>query len=1130
LVSLGVFIFLLIAGTNLVLKGVVVSSLENALNRRVSMGSLWLNPFTGTLSSHDVTIWNKDEEPVLSLKSIEINTDPLKLFARKLSISGVHLTEPTLNLIYLGNNSKSKEQISPQTGKVEPTASSQGFIKEVEVHNIAVERLTFIRPKGILKSLNTITLKVPDFTYENNQLDLSANLNILGSGLVDVKIKVNTETGALDTSLVSQGFYFDNTFSSNEKNDLKLSGNLKGNIFIDGNYLQKEFQVRGNATGSKVLAQDKKGNQLMNSEHISIDLESLTFPEMSLDLKKLEIEDTQSNLSILSEKKEIPISNKTQEIKPLPEEEQRSLPKNIVIDEIIVKRSALTYGDLVFTDIDLNLKDLSNVPGNKASTAVSFTFNDSIDFSSQSLVEVLDYSTDFNPLKSIILKGNFILNTPSLELPDSVKKELPYEAEIKKIKLKGDYSFSYPNVILKSDISTENIRLIGKEENPHNILLKSLYGNCSLAYNLDDHSYSLSGPLNFKDFNIKNKIGQDFFYGDLAVELGSFTKKKVSFDSVIFNGFFLDLNTNITPEKSKFSPTEKTISRESKLPSKEEGIEIIIDNLKLRKGKVVTKDLSFVKIYLDGDNISNKKINSNFVINTLINDSASLKGSLNVKTDDMNDFSDLRAKGNISISNLDLKILTPYIKTLPYEMRGIVNYSSFLDYSKDNINSKGDFSGINLYIDKTDSMAISMKSVRSKLNFKLSKGGIILSNSTFSLLNFHGETKDETKITLAKGDIVVKKYSPKTINFTSIALTSPLIDLKEAPQKADGLNASSKGSSEQKKEKSLPIISASKIKVTNGKVIYRGLKKTSVYDNIKFSSANFTTQKNKKFPIDASLSLAGIEKIELKGNLSLKENWDFSPQTIAFKGTLNVTKLNIPTFNNLLKKSLPNEFDGGILSSKGRVDLRGGQLNSDHDITLSKVDLGKTTGYNREIPLESVVKVLSDKYGNIRITLPVTGDLTNPKLGVSTIVTSSLMSGLIKTAKSPTTIISKILTLENDEIKTIYFQYLSGKPSKLETDKLYEIINILTEHPKFVVTFTLYTNKNIEKSLAATKSITGILSGQSMDPEKILENLMEERRKYILDFFLNKVSSQRVEVKISKDSKSLPQAEVDFKE
>ena len=1118
LVSLGVFIFLLIAGTNLVLKGVVVSSLENALSRRVSMGSLWLNPFTGTLSSHDVIIWDEDEEPVLSLKSIEINTDPLKLFARKLSISGVLLTEPTLNLIYLGNNSKSKKQISPQTGEVEATASSQGFIKEVEVQNIAIERLTFIRPKGILKSLNTITLKVPDFTYENNQLDLSANLNILGSGLVDIKIKVNTETGALDTSLVSQGFYFDNTFSSNEKNDLKLSGNLKGNIFIRGNYLKKEFQVRGNATGSKVLAQDKKGNQLMNSEHISIDLESLTFPEMSLDLKKLEIEDTQSNLSVLQEKKGVPVSNKKQEVKPLPEEVQRSLPKNIIIDEIIVKRSALTYGDLVFTDIDLNLKDLSNVPGNKASTAISFTFNDSIDFSSQSLIEVLDHSTEFNPLKLLILNGNFILNTPSLELPDSVKKELPYEAEIEKIKLKGDYSFSYPNVILKSDISTENLRLIGKEENPHNILLKSLYGNCSLNYNLDDHSYSLSGPLNFKDFNIKNKIGQDFFYGDLAVELGSFNKSKVSFDSVIFNGFFLDLNTNITSEKSKSSHIEERISRGSKLPSKEESIEIIIDNLKLRKGKVLTKDLSFVNIYLDGDNISNKKINSNFVINTLINDSASLKGSLNVKADDVNDFSDLRAKGNISISNLDLKILTPYIKTLPYEMRGIVNYSSFLDYSKDNINSRGDFSGINLYIDKTDSMAISMKSIRSKLNFKLNKEGIILSNSTFSLLNLHGETKDETKITLAKGDLVVKKYSPKTINFTSIALTSPVIDFKKSPKKV----GSSGGSTKQKKVKPLPIISASKIKIKNGKFIYRDLKKTSVYENIGFSAANFTTQKNKKFPIDASLSLAGIEKIELKGNLSLKENWDFSPQTIAFNGTLNVTKLNIPTFNNLLKRSLPNEFDGGILSSKGRVDLRGGQLNSDHDITVSKVDLGKTTGYNREIPLGSVVKVLSDKYGNIRIT--------NPELGVSTIVTSSLMSGLIKAARSPKTIISKIITLQNDEIKTIYFQYLSGKPNKLETNKLYEIINILTENPKFVVTFTLYTNKNIEKSLITTKSITGIFSGQSMDPEKVFENLMEERRKYILDFFLDSVSSQRIEVKISKDNKSLPQAKVDFKE
>ncbi|MEI6856023.1 DUF748 domain-containing protein [Psychrilyobacter sp.] len=202
-----------------------------------------------------------------------------------------------------------------------------------------------------------------------------------------------------------------------------------------------------------------------------------------------------------------------------------------------------------------------------------------------------------------------------------------------------------------------------------------------------------------------------------------------------------------------------------------------------------------------------------------------------------------------------------------------------------------------------------------------------------------------------------------------MSLTSPLIDLRRSPKGAVGTT----DSNEQKKEKSLPIISASKIKVKNGKVIYRELKKTSVYENIGFSAANFTTQKNKRSSIDTGLSLAGIKKVELKGKLTLMEDWDFSPQTITFSGTFNVTKFNIPTFNNILEKSLPNEFDGGLLSSRGRVDLRAGQLNSEHDITISKVDLGKTTGYSREIPLGSIIKVLSDKYGNIRITLPVTG-------------------------------------------------------------------------------------------------------------------------------------------------------------
>ncbi len=423
-----------------------------------------------------------------------------------------------------------------------------------------------------------------------------------------------------------------------------------------------------------------------------------------------------------------------------------------------------------------------------------------------------------------------------------------------------------------------------------------------------------------------------------------------------------------------------------------------------------------------------------------------------------------------------------------------------------------------------------MDTVRSKVDFKLKKEEISLSKSSFSLSNLKGEIEDETKFWLAKGDVVVKEYSPKTIKFGSVSLTSPTIDLRESPEQSSEAKVISKVSPEKKEQKSLPIISASKIKVKNGKVIYRGLKKTSVYDNIELSAANLTTEKNKRSSIDLDLSLMGIEKIQLNGYLTLKEDWNFSPQTLTFNGVFNVTKLKIPDFNDLIRKSLPNEFDGGILSSKGKVDLRGGQLNSEHDITISKIDLGKVTGYSREIPLNSIINVLTDKYGNINITLPITGDLTNPKLGVTTIVTSSLMSGLVKAARSPQTIISKILPLENNEIKTIYFQYLSDKLSKLERDKLSEIANILTENPKSKVTFTLYTNKNIEKNLMATKSITDIFSGKKTDSEMTLEDLMEERKIYILNFFSDRVSSERIEVKISKDSQSLPQAKVDFKE
>ena len=47
------------------------------------------------------------------------------------------------------------------------------------------------------------------------------------------------------------------------------------------------------------------------------------------------------------------------------------------------------------------------------------------------------------------------------------------------------------------------------------------------------------------------------------------------------------------------------------------------------------------------------------------------------------------------------------------------------------------------------------------------------------------------------------------------------------------------------------------------------------------------------------------------------------------------------------------------------------------------------------------------------------------------------------------------------------------------------------------------------------------MSGQKMGSEITLDGLMEERKQYILNFFTNRVSSKRIEVKISKKEVSI---------
>lgn len=218
-ISLGVLALLVVVGAfsiNSIVKSILITTVKEKTGKDVSIRTLWLNPLTGNISSRGIAV-SEEGEDLFTLKSLKVDSDPLKLAKGTLYIGEITLIEPTIDI----SKSKEKpaEELTP-SAEDEPIAETaaesvaekpqeasvpekEGFIKEVIVKNITIQNLVLEGEDSQFKSLNTLTLEVPDFTYKEDTLNLSAALDIVNSGTLNLALTANTASGEFQGNLSS---------------------------------------------------------------------------------------------------------------------------------------------------------------------------------------------------------------------------------------------------------------------------------------------------------------------------------------------------------------------------------------------------------------------------------------------------------------------------------------------------------------------------------------------------------------------------------------------------------------------------------------------------------------------------------------------------------------------------------------------------------------------------------------------------------------------------------------------------------------------------------------------------------------------------------------------------------------
>ncbi len=745
--------------------------------------------------------------------------------------------------------------------------------------------------------------------------------------------------------------------------------------------------------------------QAKNSKNpIDISLKPLFFQAKNISTKKDKISSQLLNTSAKNIKK---IDyNGTMILNPLHVKgalRVEDLDINAFIDYGLGKKGVYPKDSNVFIDLnyELFLKD----------GFLKLTFSD-VDVSF--LNTKLFYEKDkISSLKKLDLKGfEFNFDTKAKEFKINKGALHLNDVNIKKtslMNLNGDIkTFDIPNITLTYNLNgalKTNIK--NMDFTNANVSFKN-HKSSLQNFNLKDFSFFLKDKL----FNliIKNVDLKDLAYSDKNSSDVKLKLAKINNISLAKNSLNID-DLNVSSGDIKYILTTNDTTNEQNSTS---DFKFLLKSFNLSNSKLD---------FTHADKFSQKISNINASVKNISNElNESIKFKLSANE---NSLLSLKADGNILPKPLDfntnfdinfkkMNLINPYIKdfiTLKLK-KGEFTTKGELKFSNDtiNINANSSINELNIE-DKNEKEFFTLKSIElknavfdSKEN-SLSIKNIELKNPNLNI-SISKNSKTSLENILAENDKKSKK-SDKKFNFF----------LKDFIIKNGSLYL---------QDNNLLNPSQTKLKKINATLSSFYLNKTKLA----------------KLKLNANINGTGFLSIDGK----------FVPKDIKINSDIkaDIKNLGIKTLNSYTQKFLGYNTKKGTFSTHITQNINKGKLKGNSDTVIGNFELGSRVKSKDalKVPLELGLKLLSDNDGNVKLNIPISGDMNKPDFSYGGVVVSAVVRFFTGIVAAPFNIIGNVLGIDAKNLKTVDFQASSPFLEVSENAKIDSYVKIIKKQPK----------------------------------------------------------------------------------
>ena len=1010
-----------------ILKSILIKQLSQNLHREVTINQIKINPYTLSLTARGFLVKDRESsETFVSCDEIFLNLQSLSALRMALILKEIRLTKPFIKITRHQDMSynfsdliEKKESKPPGKGKPKPLRFS---LNNIRIENGSIDFWDGSKQtKHTVRELNIgvpSLSNIPSYVERYVRPMLSAKINDTPYTLEGKtkpfadSLETSFDINIKDLDIPYYLAYF--PMKMNFKIVSALLDTQTKISFIETKGKKPSLIVTGNVSLKKIAVDDGQNKPLLRLPLFDISIapseplsKIIHLSKVSIQSPELEIRrDEKGTLNVQS------LFPETKETKPAPKKEEPSTPFSMDIDEVQLIGGKISFLDLsgsksfkmILNPIELKVDHFSNGKDKKSAYALSI------------LSEVKE---------TIKLEGDFSMDPLGAE----------GILEIKSVPLKK-YSPYYQDKILfdiqdgRLDLSTRYKYAKGEKE--PEVLLSgiSLSLNALRLKKAEENEDFLKIP----NFSIKETeldlTKKELKIGGFSTQKGNLLIKRLK------NGDMNVLKLVAPPSVPKETISEERSQEDKSKPPEKTWLvslrNMSVDNYTIRVEDQTPSEpvtITAGNLKLRGENISTAKNN---------------KGRLNLSLL-------LNEKGSISITGIIG--IDPMIADLKTELKGIEIaplQPYFTDKVKITVTGGAISMAGNLSFTSTEKKEI-------KANFK---GEASLTNfSSNDKMNGEELLKLES---LSFSDLNVG-YTPLSVDIKGVSLTNfyarvlvnseGKINLQEIMKTGESKTGTPPSPPQQEK-----VTVAAKEKETSknikiGEITLQGgkidLSDKSVKPEFSMSLSEMggrvsglSAEENTTADVEIRAKLNDYAPLEITGKINpLREDLfvyikarmkdlDLSPAT-PYSGTFAGYSIE--------KGKL--SFDLKYLIVKRKLESQN-NIFIDQFTFGDKVESPKAT----KLPVKLAVALLKDRKGEIKLDLPVTGSLDDPKFSIWGIILKILINLISKAATSPFSLLGAVFG-GGEELSYVEFDYGSTIISEANVKKLDTIVKALHDRP-----------------------------------------------------------------------------------